>query len=202
MFDYYVFDLDGVLVDVRDSYKREVFDEVGDELGREFDEDEIRRLWYGVGGDRKEIIRSWGYEPREFWEVFDALDTPERRVEHTFAYEDARVVRELDAPKGLVTHSPPALAHPALEKAGLADEFDSVVCCSYELGYKPEPAPIRACLDEMGASPDETVMIGDSVSDVKGAWNAGLTAGHIDRVGHRVEADINIENLDAVREFA
>jgi len=34
MFDYYVFDLDGVLVDVRDSYKREVFEEVGDELGR------------------------------------------------------------------------------------------------------------------------------------------------------------------------
>jgi hypothetical protein len=40
------------------------------------------------------------------------------------------------------------------------------------------------------------------VSDVKGAWNAGLTAGHIDRVGHRVDADINIESLDAVREFA
>jgi phosphoglycolate phosphatase len=204
MFEYYVFDLDGVLVDVRDSYKREIFEEVGDELGRGFSEEEIDRLWYGVGGGRKEILRDWGYDPREFWEVFDAIDTPERRVEHTYAYDDTTVLDEIEAPMGVVTHSPPALADRALEKTGLAGRFDSVVCCSYDIGYKPEPAPIRACLDEMSASssPDDSVMIGDSVSDVRGAWNAGLTAGHIDRVGHRVDADINIESLHAVREFA
>lgn len=202
MFDYYVFDLDGVLVDVRDSYRREIFEEVGDELGRGFTDEEIDRLWYGVGGDRKEILRDWGYDPREFWEVFDAIDTPERRVEHTYAYDDTTVLDEIEVPMGVVTHSPPALADRALEKTGLEGKFDSVICCSYELGYKPEPEPIRVCLDEIGASPDDSVMIGDSVSDVKGAWNAGLTAGHIDRVGHRVDADINIESLHDVREFA
>jgi phosphoglycolate phosphatase len=201
MFDFYVFDLDGVLVDVRDSYRREVFQDVGDELGRSFTEDEMDRLWYGLGSDRKEILRDWGYDPREFWEVFDAIDTPERRVEHTYAYDDTKVLDEIEAPKGVVTHSPPALADRALEKTGLGEKFDSVVCCSYELGYKPEPEPIRVCLDEIGASPDDTVMIGDSVSDVRGAWNAGLTAGHIDRVGHRVNADINMDTLHEVREF-
>jgi len=155
-----------------------------------------------MGGDRKEILRDWGFDPREFWEVFDGIDTPERRVEHTYSYDDTAVLDEIDAPKGVVTHSPPALADRALDETGLADEFDSVVCCSYELGYKPEPAPIRACLDDIGASPDDTVMIGDSVSDVRGAWNAGLTAAHVDRVGHRVDADINLNSLDEVREFS
>ena len=201
MFDSYVFDLDGVLVDVRDSYRREVFEEVGDELGRGFSEDEVDRLWYGLGGDRKDILRDWGFEPRDFWEVFDAIDTPERRVEHTYAYDDVDVLDEIDGPKGVVTHSPPALAERALEKTGLGDRFEAVVCCSYDLGYKPEPAPIHACLEQMGAS-DDAVMIGDSVSDVRGAWNAGLAAAHVDRFGHSVNADMNIESLYEVRDFA
>jgi len=194
MFDSYVFDLDGVLVDVNDSYKREIFDEVGDEFGRGFTDDEIHRLWYGAE-ERSDIIESWGYEPKEFWEVFDAVDSPERRVEHTYVYEDTEIIPDLDAPTGLVTHSPPELARPALEKAGLQDIFDSVVCCSYDIGYKPNPEPFRLCLNEMGASTEDAVMVGDSVSDVRGAWNAGLTAGHIDRVGYSVDADLNIETL-------
>lgn len=195
MFDSYVFDLDGVLVDVHDSYKHEIFDEVGDELGYDFTEDEIHRLWYGVE-ERRDIIESWGYEPREFWEVFDALDRPERRVEHTYVYEDTEVIESLDAPTGLITHSPPELARPALEKAGLNDAFDSVVCCSYDIGYKPDPTPFELCLNEMGVeASDDSVMVGDSLSDVRGAWNAGMTAGHIDRVGYSVDADLNIETL-------
>jgi len=194
MFDSYVFDLDGVLVDVHDTYKREIFDEVGDELRRDFTDDEIHRLWYGVE-ERSDIIESWGYEPREFWEVFDALDRPERRVEYTYAYDDTGIIPDLNAPTGLVTHSPPELARPALEKAGLRGAFDGVVCCSYEIGYKPDPKPFRLCLDKMGASAEDALMLGDSLSDVRGAWNADMTAGHIDRVGHSVEADLNVETL-------
>jgi phosphoglycolate phosphatase len=201
MFDSYVFDLDGVLVDVRDSYRREVFEEVGDELGRGFTDDEVDRLWYGFGDDRADILADWGFDPREFWDVFDGIDTPERRVEHTYAYDDIDVLDDIEEPKGVVTHSPPALADRALEKTGLAGSFDAVVCCSYDLGYKPEPAPIRACIERMDAS-DDAVMIGDSVTDVRGAWNAGLAAAHVNRVGYSVDADMNIESLHEVRDFA
>ncbi|MDY7082568.1 MAG: HAD family hydrolase [Halobacteria archaeon] len=204
MFDHYIFDLDGVLVDVTDEYKREVFDEVAGILGDDFTDDQIMNLWHGLGGNsRDDILRSWGYDdPREFWEVFDDVDTPERRIDYTFAYDDAGIIKKLDADMGVVTHSPPELAEPALEKAGLYENFDSIVSCSYDIGYKPAPEPIHKCAREIGADVDSTVMIGDSVSDVKGAWNAGITAGHIDRVGHSIDADINIESLEEVPKFA
>lgn len=203
MYDCIIFDLDGVLVDVEDSYKHEVFAEVGDRLDDTFTERQIQSLWHGVGaGSRDDILRNWGYsDPREFWRVFDELDTPERRLQHTYAYSDVNALRDLDARMGIVTHSPPELAEPALRKTGLSELFDSVVSCSYDIGYKPNPEPIEKCAGELGAG-DGAVMIGDSVSDVRGAWNAGLTAGHIDRVGHRVEADFNIESLREVPEIA
>lgn len=202
MFDSYIFDLDGVLVDVHDNYKHRVFEEVGEVFNTEFTEEQVLNLWHGVGaGSRDEILRSWGYEPRDFWRVFDEIDTPERRIKHTYAYSDADALDNIDACMGVVTHSPPELAEPALEKTGLLDRFDSIVCCSHELGYKPEPAPIRKCAEELGAG-DKTIMIGDSASDIYGAWNAGLTAGHIDRVGHKINADINIKSLAEIPDFA
>ncbi|XGI83196.1 HAD family hydrolase [Halorutilales archaeon Cl-col2-1] len=206
MFDYYLFDLDGVIVDVEEEYRRAVFDEVEDRLGRSFSDDQIRNLWHGIGEDsRDEILRSWGYdEPRDFWDVFDEVDTVERRLEYTYAYDDAYSIEEIDAKKGVVTHSPPELAVPALEKAGLDHHFDTVVSCSYDIGFKPDPNPIQRCMSEIGAEPssdadtESTVMVGDSTSDVKGAWNAGITASHIDRLGHPVEADINVESVDEI----
>lgn len=204
MFDGYLFDLDGVLVDVSDAYKHEIFAEVEDELERSFTDDQIRNLWHGLGAEsRDDILRSWGIdEPRRFWEVFDALDTPERRIEHTYAYEDADVVADIDAPTGVVTHSPYELAEPALERAGLDGHVDALVSCSYELGWKPDPAPIEKCAREAGAPlGEETVLIGDSASDVRGAWNAGIAAGHVDRVGHRVDADHNLDGLHEVRDW-
>lgn len=198
MYDCIIFDLDGVLIDVTDSYKLDVFREVEERLDDSFTERQIQNLWHGVGAEsRDEILHGWGYsDPRRFWQVFDEIDSPGRRLEHTYAYEDVDALQGLDARMGVVTHSPPELAEPALQKTGLRDLFGSVVSCSYELGYKPSPEPILKCAGELGA--EDAVMIGDSVSDVRGAWNAGLTAGHIDRVGHRVDADFNIESLREV----
>ncbi|MDY6764775.1 MAG: HAD family hydrolase [Halobacteria archaeon] len=201
MFDYYIFDLDGVLVDVSRDYKREIFDEVGEHFGHEFTDEEIHNLWHGLGAEsREDLLRSWGYEPREFWEVFDSIDTPERRLKNTFAYEDTSVLRRMDEKMGIVTHSPPDLAIPVLEKTGLEDLFESVVSCSYDIGYKPEPEPIRRCMNDLGVngSKKSTIMIGDSVSDVKGAWNAGITAGHINRHGGNIDADYNLESLEEI----
>ncbi|MDY6779591.1 MAG: HAD-IA family hydrolase, partial [Halobacteria archaeon] len=117
------------------------------------------------------------------------------------AYDDVDALERIDAPMGVVTHSPPELAEKALEKTGVEDEFDSVVSCTYETGFKPDPTPIETCMEDIGAEPDSTIMVGDSVSDVKGARNAGIVAGHIDRVGHEVEADYRFESLDDVAEI-
>ncbi len=197
-FDCHLFDLDGVLVDVEESYRRKIFDEVGEVTGRHYTDEQIQELWHGVGGDsREEILESWGEDPRAFWRIFDWFDAPERRLEHTYVYGDADILTSLDGPIGVVTHSPVELALPALERADLLDVVDEVVACSYETGYKPDPEPIEICLDRLDTRDDDDVaMVGDSECDVRGAWNAGITGGHVDRIGHPVDADFRVTSLE------
>ncbi len=195
-FDSYLFDLDGVIVDVEDSYRRKIFDEVSEVTGRQYTDSQIQRLWHGVGGESREgILESWGENPREFWRIFDWFDAPERRLQHTYVYPDADVLTSLEGPVGVVTHSPRDLAESALEKADLLDVVDEVVACSYETGYKPDPTPIEMCLERVGADPDGAALVGDSESDVQGAWNAGIAGGHVDRIDHPIDADFRVESL-------
>ena len=42
------------------------------------------------------------------------------------------------------------------------------------IGLKPEPAQIKICLEKLGISPEEAVMIGDMEGDIIAAKNANL----------------------------
>jgi putative hydrolase of the HAD superfamily len=61
----------------------------------------------------------------------------------------------------------------------------SIVLDSHVLGFgKPDLRIYQMALDAMGASPSETIHVGDSLhSDVAGALNAGIAAVHIDPLG-------------------
>ncbi|MFB6187297.1 MAG: HAD family hydrolase, partial [Halobacteriaceae archaeon] len=51
-YDFWLLDLDGTLVDTHWSYTREVFDRVGDRLGRSFSDREAEIIWNGLSGSR------------------------------------------------------------------------------------------------------------------------------------------------------
>lgn len=202
-YDVWLFDLDGTVVDVEWSYTRELFDRVGDRLGREFTDREALTLWHGLGGDRNAQLREWGLEPGAFWDTFHATEDPRERAEATYLHPDAaRLIREIDGPIGLVTHSQEFLASPVLNRLEIGDWFDVVVSCNDDLGWKPDPAPIRYALDSMGADDAERVVLaGDSSTDVGAAWNAGHDAVHIERHdrnrrGRCVLADYMIQSFD------
>ncbi len=197
MYDCYIFDLDGVLVDVPDSYKREVFNDVGDELGMGFTDEQIQNLWHGMTDSRNEIINSWGFEDeKEFWNVFDKYDTPERRIENTFSYDDVDILGNIHSPIGVVTHSPPELASQSIKKTEISHHIDEVVSCDWETGFKPDPNPVNLCINSLGVDRSSTVMIGDSKSDVAAAWNANISAGHLNRHGYSIEADHKFRSLN------
>lgn len=65
----------------------------------------------------------------------------------------------------------------ALERAGLA-EFISDIFCYTEIGSRKDEVRFwQVALARLGARPDETVMIGDSLEqDVRGARKAGVAA--------------------------
>jgi phosphoglycolate phosphatase len=204
-YDAWLFDLDGTLVDTEWSYTREVFDRVGDRMGREFTDREAEILWHGLGGSRNERLRSWGFDPTSFWEAFHDVEDPETRAEATYLYDAAAHVADIDGPVGVVTHCAEFLADPVMENLDIADWFDVVLCCDDETGWKPDPRPLELALGDVGLEPatHHGVYVGDAASDVGAAMNAGLDAVHVERHapekrGHCVLGDYRVESFDEV----
>ena len=212
-YDVHLFDLDGTFVDAEWSYTRDVFDRVSDRLGRSFSDREAYVLWHGLGGPRAETLRELGVDPDAFWPAFHAVEDPIARAEATYLHDDAARlldrVGDLGGKTGLVTHCQRFLADPVLDELDLRGRFDAVVCCTDETGWKPDPAPIELAMKELGADPRAArgYYVGDGESDVGAAWNAGLDAVHVERVGHAdrgrcVLGDRRVRRLDELLDAA
>jgi len=63
-----------------------------------------------------------------------------------------------------------------LRKFGLEDIFDAIVTSDDTTKHKPDPEPVLITLEKLGAKPEEALMIGDSMFDIKCAHNAGVKA--------------------------
>jgi len=209
-YDYWLLDLDGTIVDVEPRYRREVFADVGDRLGREFTEEEVETLWHGLGGPRSEKLQALGLDPGTFWPALHEAEDPEARAEATYVHDDAaQLLAELDragVPVGVVTHCAPFLADHVVDDLDLRSRFDAFVTCSDDLGWKPDPEPVHHTMAQLGVDREkEGVLAGDGPSDIGAAWNAGLDAVHVERHGPErrgqcVLADYRVERLTELDE--
>jgi len=203
-YDFWLFDLDGTVVDVERSYARSVVGRVGDRLGVSISGAEADRLWWGAGGARAAVLDGLGVAPERFWATFHEVEEPLARAESTYVYDDAaRFLAGLDAPTGLVTHCQDYLTDPVLSYHDIGDWFDAVVCCSEETGWKPDPTPVELAMSDLavGLGDQSGALAGDNTSDVGAAWNAGLDAVHVERSdplqrGHCVLGDHRVEAFD------
>jgi phosphoglycolate phosphatase len=207
-YDVWLFDLDGTLVDVEPSYADAVFDRVGDRLGRSFSDREVEILWHGLSGERTPQLREWGIDPEAFWAALHEAEDPEARAAATYLHDDADFVAELDRPVGLVTHCQEYLVDPVLDHLDVRDWFDTVVSCTHDTGWKPDPAPVYLAMSDLDVGADaDGVLAGDGPNDIGAAWNAGLDGVHVERHdpyrrGRCVLGDYRVRSLDELRAAA
>jgi phosphoglycolate phosphatase len=108
----------------------------------------------------------------------------EHKLDFTYAYdgvlEALAALKDLhDAPGGtprimaVLTNKPVRPARGICEGLGMADYFLHIYGGDSFPMKKPDPMGLRALMEETGASPEDTVMIGDSQVDVETARNAG-----------------------------
>ena len=108
----------------------------------------------------------------------------EHKLDFTYAYEGVlealRALQQLhDAPgakpraMAVLTNKPVRPARGICEGLGLAGYFTHIYGGDSFTLKKPDPLGLRTLMEEVGATPDETVMIGDSQVDVQTARNAG-----------------------------
>jgi phosphoglycolate phosphatase len=201
-YDFWLFDLDGTLVDTEWDYQRRVFDAVGSRLGRSFSDREATVLWHGLGGSRNANLETMGVDPERFWEIFHDVEDGHERAKATYVYDDAAallsVLSERDVPMGIVTHSQSYLANPVLERLDLKRYFETVISCNEDVGWKPDPAPVELAMERLGVAHNGHVgsLTGDSPQDVKAAHNAGIDAIHVERF----ETGIRERPIDGARQ--
>lgn len=203
-YDFWQFDLDGTLVDVETDYRRRVFDRVGDRLGYEFSDRQVTILWHGLAGSRNEQLESWGINPDRFWPLYHEIEGVEAGAAASYLYADAHTLLSvIDGPIGILTHAQPHLAAATLKRVDLREDIDTLVCCDEDLGWKPDPAPVRRAMADLGVEGDghAGVLVGDSPQDIGAAHNAGLDGIHVDRfdAGVRpgaIDSDRRVRRLD------
>lgn len=61
-----------------------------------------------------------------------------------------------------------------MDMFGIASYFDDMVSCEDTNVHKPNPEPILLCMQKLGVSREDCIMIGDSPFDIKCANNAGV----------------------------
>ncbi|WP_336327059.1 HAD family hydrolase [Halovenus sp. HT40] len=200
-YDFWLLDLDGTLIDVEQQYIYDVMNTVGQRFGVSFSEWEAEMLWYGPSQSRATIMDRHDIDPQPFWDTFHEVEQPQVRASASHLYPDTeQFVQSIDRPLGVVTHCQEYLTGPVLDQLDIRDWFDTVVCCSDETGWKPDPTPVELAMDDLGVDGGRGALVGDDPSDVGAAWNAGLTGIHIerrdpDRVGQCVRGDQRIRSL-------
>ena len=118
------------------------------------------------------------------------------------AAETLRGLQALGIACGICTNKPHAISRDVLRAVGILDVFAYLQCGDSDLPKKPDARGLLRLVETLGAEPSDTVMVGDSVTDVKTARNANLGAVVLVSYGYTAEpaaelgADLVIDRLD------
>lgn len=202
-------DLDGTLIDTVPDLAHAV-DVMMDRLGMPLRGEQAVREWIGNGAERlvrRALINAVDGEPDD--ELFQRaypifLEAYEADVS-TYSRPYPGVVDGIAALKaagyrlGCVTNKPARFTDPLLEALDLARNFEIVISGDALPKQKPDPMPLLHAAKFFKVHPEEALMVGDSMNDVKAARAAGFSVVCVP-YGYNHGHDIRDSGPDAVIE--
>ena len=200
-------DVDGTLVDSVPDLAY-CIDEMMQKLGlQKWGEDKVRH-WVGNGVPKLvERALSGELEGRPIKEVFDVaypifLDLYEdNNAQRSYLYDGVRegldYLKSQGYQLGCVTNKSEQFTHPLLKALGIFNDFKIIISGDTLAKRKPDPMPLLYCAEHFNLKPEECLMLGDSVSDVKAARAAGFDIICMS-YGYNHGNDIADENPDLV----
>lgn len=177
-------DVDGTLVDSVPDLAY-CIDEMLKALDMPVRGEERVRHWVGNGVERlvrRGLINQLDGEPDEalfekampIFNALYALNTSKRSCLYPGVKEAMEFLKSTGLKIGCVTNKASQFTLPIIKDLGLADYFDIVVCGDTLAKKKPDPMPLLHAAQQLGVSPEASLMLGDSMSDVKAARAAGF----------------------------
>jgi phosphoglycolate phosphatase len=200
-------DVDGTLVDSVPDLAYCV-DAMMRELGLPERGETRVRQWVGNGVERlvqRALINQLDGQPDEvlFAEalpVFEALyrdNTSKRSCLYPGVQEALDFIKTTGVRMGCVTNKASQFTLPLLKDLGVHDYFEIIICGDMLDRKKPDPMPLLHAAEQLETSPSASLMIGDSMSDVKAARAAGFQIVCMS-YGYNHGEDIRDYNPDAV----
>ena len=200
-------DVDGTLVDSVPDLAY-CIDEMMQKLGlQKWGETKVRH-WVGNGIPKLvERALTGELEGRPIKEVFDIaypifLDLYEdNTAQRSYLYDGVRegldYLKSQGYQLGCVTNKSEQFTHPLLKVLGIFNDFKIIISGDTLAKRKPDPMPLLYCAEHFNLKPEECLMLGDSVSDVKAARAAGFDIICMS-YGYNHGNDIADENPDLV----
>ena len=138
-------------------------------------------------------LADFGVRDAPFAERLASIFPVERRARHVVFpdVEDTLAALRGSWRLAILTNGTPGLQREKIAGSGLAHYFDAVTVAG-EVGVgKPDARAFAAALKAAGATPGQTVMVGDNLRrDVQGAQQAGMRAFWLNRHGREREPDV------------
>ena len=202
-------DVDGTLVDSVPDLAFCV-DEMMRHLGREPWGEARVRDWVGNGVERlvrRALIGQLNGEPDEaefsraypvFLDLY-ADNTSKRSLLYPGVLEGLDYLKVAGYALGCVTNKAEQFTLPLLKDLGIYEYFSIVICGDTLEQKKPHPAPLLHAAEFFKVRPGQSLMVGDSISDVKAARAAGFQIACLP-YGYNHGEDIRVAEPDVIIE--
>ncbi len=174
-----IYDLDGTLIDSSKDISNSVNGALK-ELGfPELPESLIRsHVGNGVIPLMKQVLREVSASQDLLERAVDLYKSrySDHLLDETKLYPEVKTVLEFFKRRKqvIITNKTAAFSHRILKGLGIDSYFFEVIGGDQSLPKKPAPDSVLTLMTSVGASCDETVLIGDSTIDIQTAKNAGI----------------------------
>ncbi|ANU11602.1 pyrophosphatase PpaX [Planococcus antarcticus DSM 14505] len=177
--DTLLFDFDGTLLDTNELIIQTFLSVLDEHYPGRFDRGEVLHF---IGPSLEQTFTAIDPERVEELTVqYRALNRimhDDLVEEYEGVVETLRLLKTQGLKMAIVSTKRSETIRHGLDLMGISDVFDVLVGLDHVSNPKPDPEPLHLALEQLGASHDEALMIGDNSHDIEGGKNAGVrTAG-------------------------
>jgi pyrophosphatase PpaX len=109
------------------------------------------------------------------YRAFNIANHDELVKEFVGVKETVQTLKERGYKMGIVTTKRHDVTLKGLRLMELEDYFEVIVAYDHVEKVKPDPEPIFKALEQLGSTPEESIMVGDNFHDILAGKNAGTT---------------------------